>query len=266
MENSLLGFNLKCRSERIFIPVRAGLQLGQLTPEVGQDPKLPPLRKLGLLKLMRTMVEMESLIKVESGGHKIYGQAPLMENNSHSEDQDDASVELIGGKEVYPATPPPNRENLGFTTSSDQSEEPDSILGCRTPTKNIFDPFAPGSEELVVAPKKKMVKGKMQIPSRRQLNFDDYHCDSSRKDAAEEDEDLLESFFRSFLELIISNHMQEISARKFPFGECIRTPISLPWLTGIAGTCPPAPRRQPGRSRQFGPEICRKLDFETDSS
>ncbi|CAL9111814.1 unnamed protein product [Musa acuminata var. zebrina] len=215
---------------------------------------------------MRTMVEMESVIKVESGGHKIYGQTPLMENNSHSEDRDDASVELIGRREVYPAIPPPNRQNLGFTTSSDQSEEPDSILGCQTPTKNIFDPFAPGSEELVVAPKKKIVKGKMQIPSRRQLNFDDYHSDSSRKDAAKEDEDLLELVFRSFLELIVSNHIQEISAGKLPFGECIRTPISLPWLTGIAGTCPPAPRRQPGRSRQFGPEICRKLDFETDSS
>ncbi|URE44965.1 hypothetical protein MUK42_01501 [Musa troglodytarum] len=36
----------------------------------------------------------------------------------------------------------------------------------------MFDPFAPGPEELVFAPKKKMLKG-TQVPPRRQLNFND---------------------------------------------------------------------------------------------
>ncbi|CAL9769462.1 unnamed protein product [Musa acuminata subsp. burmannicoides] len=220
------------------------------------------------------ITKMESVLRLkgmENCGQAIYGQAPFVEDNDHPEVRDDAFIELIGGREVYPPTPSPDRDSSEPPSSSDQSEELDSILDCRTPSGNIFDPFAPGPEELVFAPRKKMLKG-TQVPPRRQLNFND--CGDSNQqvkhnvaeDAVEED-DLLELFFRSFLELIVLNRIQETSVKNFPLhgdtSECLKTPILLPLLTGVAGTCPPAPRREAANSRTFRLGVCRKLEFGT---
>ncbi|XP_018674625.2 uncharacterized protein LOC103999875 isoform X2 [Musa acuminata AAA Group] len=164
------------------------------------------------------ITKMESMLRLkgmENCGQAIYGQAPFVGDNDHPEVRDDAFIELIGGREVYPPTPSPDRDSSEPPSSSDQSEELDSILDCRTPSGNVFDPFAPGPEELVFAPRKKMLKG-TQVPPRRQLNFND--CGDSNQqvkhnvaeDAVEED-DLLELFFRSFLELIVLNRIQETS-------------------------------------------------------
>ncbi|URE46096.1 hypothetical protein MUK42_15436 [Musa troglodytarum] len=177
------------------------------------------------------ITKMESVIRwkeVENGGQAIYGQAPLVEDNDHPEVRDDAFIEIIGGRKVYPATPSPDRDSSELPSSYDQSEELDSILDCRTPTENMFDPFAPGPEELVFAPKKKMLKG-TQVPPRRQLNFND--CGDSNQ------------------------QIKETSVKNVPLHgdtcECLKTPISLPLLTGVAGTCPPAPRREAAKSRTF---------------
>ncbi|WOL04858.1 hypothetical protein Cni_G13580 [Canna indica] len=206
----------------------------------------------------------QKVVEVENGSQKIFGQAPFMENNGHGHGCHDA---VVVGREVYPATPSPERESLELSSSSDRSEEHDS--SCQTPTKNIFDPFAPGPEELAFAPKKKILKETL-MPLRRQLKFLD--CGNSAQnakdlfseDAAEEDR-LLELVFESFLELIISNQLLEISATKLS-DECFRTPTSLPLLTGIAETCPPAPKREPVKARKFAPALCRKLEFETNLS
>ncbi|CAL9098069.1 unnamed protein product [Musa textilis] len=220
------------------------------------------------------ITKMESVIRwkeVENGGQAIFGQAPLVEDNDHPEVRDDAFIEIIGGRKVYPATPSPDRDSSELPSSYDQSEELDSILDCRTPTENMFDPFAPGPEELVFAPKKKMLKGTL-VPPRRQLNFND--CGDSNQqvkhnvaeDGVEEDH-LLELFFRSFLELIVLNQIKETSVKNVPLHgdicECLKTPISLPLLTGVAGTCPPAPRREAAKSRTFRLGVCRKLEFGT---
>ncbi|KAG6531643.1 uncharacterized protein LOC122052646 [Zingiber officinale] len=216
------------------------------------------------------IIEMGSLIKLEevaSGGQEVCRRAPSIGCNYYPEGCDGAFIELIDGMEVCPATPSPDSESLDLSFSSDQSEEREAVSIAQTPLQNTFDPFAPAKEDLAVAPMKKTLK-RIQIPHLRKLKFYEF-LDSTRIEChVPEDGHLSELLSQSFFELIVSCQLQEISANnlldheqhsKYP-----NTPLSLPLLTGVAETCPPAPKREPARSTKLDPGICRQLDFPDD--
>ncbi|KAG8093510.1 hypothetical protein GUJ93_ZPchr0012g19384 [Zizania palustris] len=143
----------------------------------------------------------------------------------------------------------------------------DLSSGCQTPRESIFDPFAPGPEEVACAPKKKVIRA-TEAPSRRQLSFEsgDYPVKrlSYDFDDCEEDQ-FLERICKMFIDLIISNQAldtvgMDMIDSSSP-GSC-ETPTSEPLLTGIADTCPDAPLRRSLKVLKLSPSICRKLNFD----
>ncbi|BAF29033.1 unknown protein 1 [Oryza sativa Japonica Group] len=166
-------------------------------------------------------------------------------------------------------TPPENEAIESYISKSVADEDPS--YGCQTPRESIFDPFAPGPEELACAPKKKVTKAP-ELPSRRQLSFDsgDYPVKrlSFEFDDAEEEDQFLERICMMFIDLIISNQALETTGKDLIGSNSPRsceTPSSEPLLTGIADTCPDAPLRRPLKAVQLSPSICRKLDFDSVS-
>ncbi|XP_008788044.1 unknown protein 1-like isoform X1 [Phoenix dactylifera] len=222
--------------------------------------------------------KMSSGVKVEKeekGAVLVSCKAPCLERGSDSKGQDVGLLKLGNGKDFDPVTPFVDREIVEVSSSSDQTEEEDAVPGCQTPTESIFNPFAPGPEDLMLAPKKKMTR-ESKIPLRRQLQFDS--CSDSMEnveanaseDAAQEDR-FLKLICKSFFDLIVSSELKEISVERLPVesnpSEGFKTPTSLPFLTGVAETCPAAPMRPHGlKARRLSPYICRKLDFGTDLS
>lgn len=162
-----------------------------------------------------------------------------------------------------------NGVTLQLSISSNDPDESLSV-GCQTPRGNIFDPFAPGTEEIGCgAPKKKVVRG-VEALSRRKLIFeaDDFPVRrlSFEFDDSEEEELYLQGICKMFLDLIFSNQALEATQNKEDLIDAIppesyRTPESQPLLTGIADTCPDAPLRPSLKMLKLSPGICRKLDF-----
>nr|CAD1817446.1 unnamed protein product [Ananas comosus var. bracteatus] len=196
--------------------------------------------------------------KHENDTDLVSSQAPCLGNTGEKED---LNVNMC---KIY------TREVIGSDPSSSPCKiEDDLVVGCQTPTESIFDPFAPGPDELAFAPKKKMMKGTL-VPLRRQLNFDlngiaAKNLEMDFSGDAEEEDRIIELVCKSFLELIISNQVQEINAQNFPTepsrSEGFKTPVSCPLLNGVADTCPAAPIRPNLKSKRLSPGICRKLDF-----
>ncbi|XP_010922817.1 unknown protein 1 [Elaeis guineensis] len=215
---------------------------------------------------MGSGIKME---KEENGEILVSCQAPSSVKVSDSKGQDVGLLKHGNGKDLGPANPFADREIAEISSSSDKTEEEDPVLGCQTPTESIFDPFAPGPEDMMLAPKKKITR-ESKIPLCRQLKFDSSEYmetteANAYEDAAEEDR-LLECICKSFLDLIVSSEVREISAQILPvecnLSEGSKTPTSLPVLTGVAETCPAAPIRPPAlKARRLSPEICRKLEF-----
>ncbi|XP_047051055.1 uncharacterized protein LOC124656337 [Lolium rigidum] len=165
-----------------------------------------------------------------------------------------------------------NGVSLELSISSKDSDDSVS-LGCQTPRGNIFDPFAPGSEEeFCGAPKKKVVRGAEAL-SRRKLIFeaDDFPVRRLSYEFDSEEEELyLQGICKMFLDLIFSNQALEATADREDLLDAIspesyKTPESQPLLTGIAETCPDAPVRPSLRMLKLSPGICRKLDFSSVS-
>ena len=176
------------------------------------------------------------------------------------------------GGEFCPVTPSPDGETVEISKASDQTDDLEILSDCETPTGSLFNPFAPGPEELALAPKKKMLR-EFKIPTRRQLNFDTCCGFEERVESAisDEEDDILESVCTSFLELIVSNQLKEIFSEDLVEEDTssddtsvgFKTPTSWPLLTGIAETCPDAPMGPSFKTRKLDQNICRKLEFES---
>ncbi|KAL6865267.1 hypothetical protein ACP4OV_016418 [Aristida adscensionis] len=152
-------------------------------------------------------------------------------------------------------------------------EAPDDSLSlaCETPRESIFDPFAPGPGIAACAPKKNVIRG-VEIPSRRQLNFDSGDLPvNDWRDSEEEEDQFLQLIQKMILDLIITDgslDRQEGAEKNLtdssPHEDC-KTPASRPLLTGIATTCPNAPLRPSLKASKLSPSICRKIDFDSVS-
>lgn len=153
------------------------------------------------------------------------------------------------------------------------SEAPDDslLLGCETPRERIFNPFAPGPDVAMWAPKKQVSRG-AEVSSRRKLNFDsgDFPIKRLSFDScdSEEEDEYLQVIQNMILDLLISDgpldrrgESENILIDPSLYGSC-KTPDSKPLLTGIASTCPHAPMRPSHKVLKLSPGICRKIDFD----
>ncbi|KAK9153372.1 hypothetical protein Sjap_000852 [Stephania japonica] len=99
------------------------------------------------------------------------------------------------------------------------SEIVDLDLSPRTPMGDVFDPFAPGPDELMLAPlvKKRMEKAPNPVSVSRRLNFGS--CLELEVDDVEEvfqDKVLLETLCESILELILLKQAEEYGLKTPP--------------------------------------------------
>lgn len=180
-----------------------------------------------------------------------------------------------GEGELCPLTPSPTGEIVEMLSVSDQTDGVEALSDCETPTECLFNPFAPGPDifALAPAPKKKMPR-EYKLPTRRQLNFDSDSDSEEKVESPISDEEgcILESVCKSFIELIISSQLKEICSQDLAeednssddASDGYKTPTSIPLLTGIAETCPDAPKRPSFKSRKLDLTISRKLEFESN--
>ncbi|KAJ6407617.1 hypothetical protein OIU84_010997 [Salix udensis] len=159
---------------------------------------------------------------------------------------------------------------LSFTSKTNKSEDLfDNFSSPRTPEDGVFDPFAPGHEDNVLAPRCKKYYDEARASVGCRLNF----TSSSRAlrngsfgDDAEflSDEEMFESVYESLLEAIVLKQtegaLEEMSKLQWGSDDCT-TPPAAPKLTRIPDTCPGAPLKQKGKSRIIDLGLCRKLEF-----
>lgn len=141
----------------------------------------------------------------------------------------------------------------------------------RTPKGEIFDPFAPGSDELLLAPRCKKHLDEWRINVARCLDFGSCtknpEARNQNKNGADQslsDEEMVESVYENLLETILSHKIKDVLAEMATIewdDDACKTPTSVPRLTGIAETCPPAPMKATARSRNIDSSLCRKLEF-----
>ncbi|XP_074276994.1 uncharacterized protein LOC141600646 [Silene latifolia] len=187
------------------------------------------------------------------------------------------------GATLCPITPIPCRKNgesvLVMSTPLSLESPPSSIvqsldstssdevvgLGCedspRTPEEGVFNPFAPGPEELCRAPLcKKTLKGTRRIVARR-LDFDDVdepHSLGEDDNVVEIrlEKILMETVYETILDAIILKQSEDLEL------DGCSTPTSPLPLSGISETCPAAPTKLTERkSLKIDPGLCRKLEF-----
>lgn len=159
----------------------------------------------------------------------------------------------------------PRALNLGSENGdlSPHSQSP------RTPRDNVFDPFAPGPDHLLLAPLCKKNDADSRTSVARTLKFKelsnfDLFMDHDIDVHTMSEEDMLETLYRMLLKLIISRHREDILAGiSVPFcdsdGET--TPTSVPLLTGVAESCPGAPRKTARKVINIDKGLCKKLEF-----
>ncbi|KAI3676568.1 hypothetical protein L1987_86179 [Smallanthus sonchifolius] len=171
-----------------------------------------------------------------------------------------------GGIALRPITPESNKESSELMSSSPPStgfcltENDDDIDSPRTPKAAVFDPFAPGPDNLLLAPRSMKYLQESRSYVERKLSFNSVmtknDCKHVSESALEDDADddmLLEAVYDSLLECIIAKQAEgilgEISAVDSSSPDSFTTPPFAPRLTGIAETCPDAPLKPVKKSR-----------------
>lgn len=140
----------------------------------------------------------------------------------------------------------------------------------RTPKGLGFDPFAPGPDELMLAPQCKKYFTDSRAKVTRHLNFEETlnfnenvdHLDNVG--TVSEDEVLFELLYNSLLEVITSKQKEDLhlkASTPLPDSDGFKTPISAPRLSGVSDACPGAPVKPASRYRIIDNGLCKKLVF-----
>lgn len=138
----------------------------------------------------------------------------------------------------------------------------------RTPQDDVFDPFAPGPDDLALAPLcRKPPKESRGLVVRR-LNFDSpINVVEEQACVVDEpvgvsDEEIFEVMYENLLDVVLKHTggVAEISNLDWNSDDC-KTPPLASRLNGVAETCPGAPIRTTGKSRNIDLALCRKLQF-----
>ncbi|KAK9085759.1 hypothetical protein Sjap_026170 [Stephania japonica] len=220
---------------------------------------------------------------------KLEGDVDLCEKSCILEDKEPPNVvNCCTVAPLGPGTPNANRENgdavtnamspMTFVSSASLlacSEVEDLDLSPRTPQGDVFDPFAPGPDELMLAPlvKKRMEKAPNHVS--RRLNFGSClglevisgqkNVETDVDDEAFQEKILLETLRESILDLVLFEQAEE-SGLKTPPRDAILcgsfdSPDKLRLLNGIAESCPDAPAKPKRSSLNIDLGICRRLEF-----
>ncbi|KAJ4832516.1 hypothetical protein Tsubulata_000074 [Turnera subulata] len=158
---------------------------------------------------------------------------------------------------------------LVFNSKPNGNKDADDSGSPRTPNDCVFDPFAPGPDDKVLAPQCKKYFDEARASVARRLDFSSSFKTlgkrSSENDAESiSDEEMFESVYENLLEVIVSNQTEdalaELSGIEWAPGAC-KTPTSIPLLNGVSDTCPGAPMKRGGGSRAVDLGLCRRLEF-----
>ncbi|KAJ6708500.1 CYCLIN-DEPENDENT PROTEIN KINASE INHIBITOR SMR11 [Salix viminalis] len=144
----------------------------------------------------------------------------------------------------------------------------DNFSSPRTPKDGVFDPFAPGHEDKILAPQCKKYYDEARASVVRRLNFTSsfraLRNESFGDDVELSDEEMFESVYESLLEAIVLKQtegaLEEMTKLEWDSDDCT-TPPAAPILTGVPDTCPAAPLKRKGKSRTIDLGLCRKLEF-----
>lgn len=149
---------------------------------------------------------------------------------------------------------------------------PDAGSPC-TPKEGFFDPFAPGLDDFMLAPRNSKYLPEPRSTAARSLNFGapvkvaiDGNCESDAETILEE-EKLLEILYDDLLEVIVSTEVASIQQGtsldevlvKHTVLDGFKTPERL--LGGAADSCPPAPLKFGRKFVNINRGLCRKLEF-----
>ncbi|KAL1819816.1 hypothetical protein ACET3Z_014685 [Daucus carota] len=153
---------------------------------------------------------------------------------------------------------------------SNAGRSPDAGSPC---TPKEFDPFAPGLDDFMLAPRSSKYLQEPRSSAARSLNFGpsmkvagDGNCGSDAEAISEEGK-LLKMLYDDLLEVIVSTQdatiHQETSLDEVLVKHAVldqfKTPERL--LTGVASECPPAPLKFGRKFTNIDRGLCRKLNF-----
>lgn len=203
-----------------------------------------------------------------------------------------AAIEADDTNSLGPITPDSDRENGDFPIDfkstptsvkklacvdcfdSDTNRNEDNPYGCadpgspHTPKDGVFDPFAPGPDDLALAPHcRKYLKESRNLVVRR-LDFDSSVNVVEEKASAVDasvgvsDREIFEAMYENLLDIVLKHteSVAKISNPDWDSDDC-KTPPLASRLNGVAETCPGAPIRPTGKSRNIDLALCRKLQF-----
>ncbi|PON47746.1 hypothetical protein PanWU01x14_242130 [Parasponia andersonii] len=139
----------------------------------------------------------------------------------------------------------------------------------QTPKDGVFDPFAPGPDDLVLAPQCRKFVSKSRSVVARRLSFESSIDVLEEKSRGNDscfisDEVIIETMYENLLGTILSTQTEVVlagtSSVEWDSNDC-RTPPTAPRLNEIADTCPGAPMRAAGKSRKIDLALCKRLEF-----
>ena len=149
--------------------------------------------------------------------------------------------------------------NIAFVDIDNDNGSP------RTPKDGVFDPFAPGPDNMARAPQGKKYLDELRITVARRLDFDP-SFDAFHDAESLSDQDMFESVYENLLQVIVSKQTEGVLAPmsnvEYDSDDC-KTPPSPLQFTGISDTCPGAPVKvKPGgKPRNIQVGLCKKLEF-----
>uniref|UniRef100_A0A7N0UY88 Uncharacterized protein n=1 Tax=Kalanchoe fedtschenkoi TaxID=63787 RepID=A0A7N0UY88_KALFE len=193
----------------------------------------------------------------------------------------EAKVPAAEGTPIAPITPVPAREvrdiraprpvvQCRLSKISAETRKESECCSPRTPKHGVFDPFAPGPDDMLLAPKLRKITGESRISVARQLNFFSSSSGESsriRDKASSDEEKVIESVYGNLLHDIVPSGTEVDAVEKSAHdadSDGFKTPPSVPCLNGIPKKCPDAPTKQPrpiSKRLHIDASLCRKLEF-----
>ncbi|ESW06590.1 hypothetical protein PHAVU_010G060000 [Phaseolus vulgaris] len=147
----------------------------------------------------------------------------------------------------------------GCVNNDDDNGNGNGRIGSpRTPEHGVFDPFAPGPDNMARAPNSNKYLDDYRNTVARRLNFHPSFDVAQADTDTLSDEEMVESVYENLLQVIFSKQAEGFLAQ---LSDHCETPPSAPRITGIADACYGAPKKPAAPPRNIDPRLCKKLEF-----